>query len=164
MVRNTALSCLVILFLATSAGAGTKVSGTAQCTAPETAHSLEVGDEAGHVMMISQTKCSWSQPMDFEGVKNKEGVGTSVDDVRGDKVSNFGYFVDTMENGDQAHYRYSGTATLKEGKLVSGQNNWELIKGTGTMSNIRARGTCNATGNPDGTVTWECEGDYESTT
>ena len=52
-----------------------------------------------------------------------------------------GYYVDTMENGDKAHYRWEGTGTLKGEMLESADIKWELIRGTGKMKGVKASGT-----------------------
>ena len=52
------------------AGAQTKVSGTGKCSAkPEVQQSAEVGDRAGHVLVLTKQACTWTTPIEMAGLK-----------------------------------------------------------------------------------------------
>ena len=161
MRSKIVLAFLFVLALAPVAGAQTKMSGTAQCGKAEKQHAIEVGDRPDHSFMISQAKCTWTKPWEIEGIQNKEGVYTSFDDVTGNSSRYRGYYVDTMANGDKAYYRAQGTATLKDGVIETAEEKWTLVGGTGKLKGVKGQGSCKGKGNPDGSVTWQCEGEYQ---
>ena len=153
---------VTLLFLGCSSAWGqTKSSGTAACGKPSVQHAIPVGDRPDHSFSISQTKCNWTKPMTIQGVKNKEGMATQFDEISGNTSRYHGYWVDTMADGDKGYYTYKGTATLKNGMLVSvDDDRWTLAGGTGKLKGLKASGTCKGKGSPDGSATWECEGTY----
>jgi len=79
-----------------------------------------------------------------------------------DSTSQFhGYFLDTMSDGNQAHYRYVGTTTLKDGAPQSAIWNWLFVGGTGTLRGLRGSGSCRAKSIGNGVSAWECTGSYQ---
>lgn len=92
--------------------------------------------------------------MEIAGVQSKEGVSTAFTEMS-EKASRtpIGYYTDTMANGDQAYYRYRG---------VGEQGTWVLVRGTGKLKGIKAKGTYKGKANPDGSITYEIEGEYQS--
>ena len=152
---------LPVLLLPGVAMAQTKISGAGRCEKPHAQHSVKVPDSANHTLGVSQAKCVWTKPWEIEGIKNKEGVATVSEDVTGDTARSREVFVDTMENGDKAFYRYEATTTLKAGAPQASQGQWTLTGGTGKLKAIKGKGTCKATAfEPDGALTFECEGEY----
>ncbi len=151
----------VVLSVVTLATAQTKISGTVQCAKPEQQNAIPVGDRPNHSFLIEQFKCTWTKPMEIEGVQNKEGMGTDFHEVSGNNSRFHGYFVDTMANGDKAQYRYEGTATLKDGVPQSAEDKWKSIQGSGKLKGIKSHGTCKGAAGADGSMTWVCEGEYE---
>ena len=150
------LLCLV----APVAAPQTKLSGAGQCSKPDPAHQLDVGDRPQHAFSISKVNCTWSKPFEIAGIQSKGGTAVQFDEVS-DKGSRFrGYYLDTMANGDTARYRYEGKATLKPGMPASTEWEWKLVGGTGKLQGLKGKGTCKGTGNPDGSGAWECVGDY----
>lgn len=156
-----ALSLLAFLALTSSAAAQTQLSGVARCERPEPQHTLQVDDRPNHSLTISQTKCTWTKPYEIEGIPVQTCFITSFSESTGDSLRYRGYYTDTMANGDKIYYEMEGTVTLKGGVFDSGNENWKLVRGTGKMAGISARGTCRAQGNSDGSTTWVCEGTYE---
>lgn len=152
---------LLVLVGATLAQAQTKISGTAHCGKADKEYAIEIGDRPGHSFVISQVKCTWAKPWEIEGIQNKEGVGTDFYEVTGESSRFRGYFVDTMANGDKAYYPYRGMATLKKGVIETAEEKWTLIGGTGKLKGVKGQGTCKGKGGPDGSSTWECEGEYQ---
>lgn len=135
---------LCLVGCAAVGGAQTKVSGSGKCTAkPEVQQAVEVGDRAGHMMVITKQACAWTTPMVMEGVKAKDYTVVIVSDQAGGKSSDRGYVVVTMENGDKAFVRVnSGTSmTGKEGKPVSDEGTWSYTGGTGKFKGLKGKGT-----------------------
>ena len=162
MRRVTILSVFVcLLWLPFSAAGQNKYSATAQCAKPTVEHKLEIGDRPGHVFSITQGTCTYTTPATFASVQTKEGKWTGFDEVSGNISTYRGVNIDVLSNGDKIFGRYEGSATSKNGKLVSGEEKWTLAGGTGKFKNIKGTGTCKGKGNPDGSSTWECSGDYQ---
>ncbi len=158
---RTVLPSLIVLALATVAGAQTKISGTSQCAKADAQHAIMVGDRPGHSFMISQSKCTWTKPWEIAGIQSKEGVATSFDEASGSSSRTRGFYHDTMANGDKANYRYEGTVSLKDGAPQSAEIKWTLVGGTGKLKGAKGKGTCKGKPGSEGSITWDCEGEYE---
>ena len=154
---------LAVVSMATAVNAQTKISGKSTCAPPEVQHMIPVGDQEGHTFGISKQDCTWDTPLEINGIKSKAGVNTGFDEVEDGKSKAHGFYLDTMENGDQAHYRWKGTMVLKGEKPESGDIEWELTRGTGKMKGVKASGTCKGKGTAEGGISWECTGSYTST-
>jgi len=142
-------------------GAQTKLSGAGTCGKPDVTHTIAIGDRPNHSFTISQTKCRWTKPFAIGGLRSKGGTGVQSDEVS-DSTSQFhGYFLDTMSDGNQAHYRYVGTTTLKDGAPQSAIWNWLFVGGTGTLRGLRGSGSCRAKSIGNGVSAWECTGSYQ---
>jgi hypothetical protein len=152
--------CSLLLFVSVAMAKGKLVSQWS-CGKPSEAHSIDAGDQANHTYSISKTTCTATKS-DVGGVKEKEGVGTQFNENLSDTTTWHGVFVVTAENGDKIHYTYGsvGKGTLKDGQLQSGNNKWSMVGGTGKFAGAKGSGTCQGKGNPDGTVTWDCQGRY----
>jgi hypothetical protein len=159
MKPRTLIAVLGLLLCASEAQAQIKVSGTIKCGKAEVTHQVEV--EAGHVVVLEQSKCTPAKDkaITIDGVKEVSGVATAISDVQGNKASFRGYYVHKLENGDTATYRDQGNGTVKDGVMQSAENSWSLVSGTGKLKGAKGKGTCKATGAPDGSVTWECSGE-----
>jgi len=164
MNLKTIVLLAMALSVATVVTAQTKVSGTSRCAPLAPQQMLPIGDQPGHALTVAQSKCTWSEPIEIEGVKAKEGTSTSSDEVTGNSFTSRGYYVDTMANGDAAHYRFEATFSLKEGKPESGKNTWTLIGGTGKLKGLKGQGTCTGKADPDGSIVWKCAGEYKRST
>lgn len=151
---------LVGLWAGTVAFAQTKISGTVQCSKPDQAHSVEIGDRPNHSFQIVQGKCTWTKPAEIGGTQFKEDLVTGFAEVRGNKSRGRGYVVNTLANGDRSYVRTQGTTTLKDGVTESAEGKWTFIGGTGKLKGVKGSGTYKGTGGPDG-VTYEVEGQYE---
>lgn len=160
MKINMLLTMVVALAFASMAGAQTKIFGSASCAKPDVAQSAEIGDHPGHAFQLAQGTCTWTKPMEVAGVQDKDYVGTSVSEARGEKVRDHGYVVDTMASGDKAFIRTSGTGTMKAGVPATFQGTWTYVTGTGKLRGIKGGGTYTGTGNADGTSTVQVEGEY----
>jgi len=120
------------------------------------------GRPPNHAFSVGQIKCAWTKPWKIAGIAGKEGIGTFSGEVEGNKSRFHAYYVDTMENGDKAHYRYQGTATLKDGAPQSEEGTWTLVRGTGKLKGLTGKGTYKGTVGADGTMTYEVEGEYQA--
>lgn len=81
-------------------------------------------------------------------------------DFRNGTSQDRSYDVTTMANGDKLYVSSSGTSKMKGEALDSGSGKWTFTGGTGKIRGIKGSGTYKLTGNPDGSVTVEIEGDY----
>ena len=161
MTARILSAALSVLLLPAIAVAQTKISGAGRCGKPDVQHSVQVPDRPSHSFALSQAKCVWTKPWEIGGIKNKEGVGTVSEEVTGDTARSREVYVDTMESGDKAFYRYEATTTLKGGVPQSSQGRWTLMGGTGKLKAIQGKGTCKVVGfEADGGLTFECEGEY----
>jgi hypothetical protein len=161
MRLKTLLSFLVVFALAAVASAQTKVSGTAQCGKPDQQQAIEVGDRPNHSFVISQMKCTWTKSLEIAGLQSKEEVDTLFSEVSGNRSRDQGYAVGTMTNGDKYYGRVQGSATLKDGVPESAEGKWSFAGGTGKLKGLKGKGTFKSKGAPDGTSTFEVEGEYE---
>ncbi len=137
-----------------------RVSGTAECAAPDKASTIEIADQAGHSFMISQGPCTWDAGWRVDGIQSEQASFNSFEDMSGDSSRFHGVLVDKMANGDQIRYRYKGKSILSEGQFQSGESKWKIVGGTGKFENLKGKGTCKGKPRADGGVTWACEGKY----
>jgi hypothetical protein len=152
---------LIVLALAALASAQTKFSGTLQCGKPDQQQAIEVGDRPNHSFVIYQLKCTWTKPFEIAGVQSKEDVYTVFSEVSGNRSHGQEYGVGTMTNGDKYYGRVQGSVTLKEGVLESAEGKSSFVGGTGKLKGLKGKGTFKGKGAPDGTSTYEIEGEYE---
>ena len=159
MRRFFMMSALVWFGVAT-AGAQTKISGTLQCGKADQEHVIPVGDRPDHSLGLEQVKCTWTKPLEIEGAKSKEGIGTATDDISSNTVSSRGFNVTTMDSGDKFFVRYQGTTTLKDGAPIRSKGEWGFTGGTGKLKGIKGKGTYTCAPSGDGS-TCEIEGEYQ---
>ncbi len=105
------LLLLVGLSLATTAWSQTKISGAAHCDKPSDQQSFEVGDRPHHSFMITKGACTWTKPLDLDGVQTKTDAVTQFIEVRGNRGRNQGYVVNALANGDKLFVRIQGQQT-----------------------------------------------------
>ena len=70
----------------------------------------------------------------------------------------------TLADGDKAFVQFQGTTTLKDKAPITGQGTWSFTGGTGKLKGLKGKGTYKGKWNPDGTSTFEIEGEYQLTT
>ena len=151
-----------LMFVAASAGAQTKITGTIQCAKPDPQNAIPVGDRAGHALVVMKSKCTWTKPMEVAGVQTKTGEDTVSADSSGAKSRDSGYHISTMANGDQFVVRFSGATTTDKNGVVQAQTGtWSFVSGTGKMKGIAGKGTYKGKGADDGSVTTDVEGEYQ---
>jgi hypothetical protein len=156
-------TCVVVLCLlayATVAGAQIKGSGILKCAKPGVQHQIDAAPN--HSFVLDQSKCSAdkAKPFTINGVKSVSAVSTNVTEINGSKVTYHGDYADKMENGDTADYSFHGTGTMKNGIMTSADDSWTLVNGTGKLKGAKGKGTCKGTGAADGSMTWDCAGEY----
>lgn len=161
-MRTVLLLGAAICLATPLAQAQTKISGIAQCAKPTVQHEIQVGDHPGHVFAISQFQCQWTKPVEVEGIQDKQGTATAFDDSTDNRSVSRGVFVDEWANGDKTFVRTHNISQMKGGKLLGGEGTWTFVGGTGKMGKLKAKGTAKFHPNPDGTVTYDIAGEYES--
>jgi len=158
---KTTRTFLTVLVLAALSFAQTKISGTVQCSKPDQQQKIDIGDQAGHVFAINEGKCKWTKPIEIAGTQTKEDIGTGFDEINGNKSHGHGYVVGTLASGDKMHVRTQGSATMKGEAIESAEGMWSFTGGTGKLKGIKGKGTYKGKGAPDGSATYEVEGEYE---
>ena len=163
-MRRTLFSfgLVVFVYLATAivAGAQEKISGTAQCAKPDPQHIVPVEGMRGHSLVVEQSKCTWTKPMEIAGLQTKDGVSTATSDISATTARGRGYHVTTMANGDTWSASYSDTSRLsKDGPPESTKGTWVFLGGTGKLKGIKGKGTFDC--KPAGDVSsCDIEGEY----
>jgi len=153
----------VALTMATAASAQSKFSGTQQCAKADPVYTVPVGDRPDHTMSLIKDKCTWTSG-EIGGVKLKDEEDTIVSDSSGSRARDRGIGVGTLVDGDKAFVQFQGTGTLKDNMPVSGQGTWSFTGGTGKLKALKGKGTYKGKWNPDGTSSFEIEGEYQLTT
>ena len=141
--------------------AQTKISGTSQCPKPDQQHTLSVGDGTDHALAISKNKCTWTRPLQLEGLQSTQDEVTTFSDVSGTTATDRTYVVGTMSNGDKVFVLVEGKSTVKGGAFQSGSGTWTYTGGTGKFKGLKGKGTVTCKGSPDGTMTCNIEGVYQ---
>ena len=155
------LCCGALFVLAVAATpAQTKIISSGKCGKPDTAQSVTAGDKDGHVFMISAGKCVTGGHK-VAGATSKEAAFAEHDEVTGDHSKAWGVFVETFDSGDKIFYDYQSNATVKDGKLVSGTDKYQITGGTGKMAGMKGSGTCKLSpGTAEGGLDYTCTGTY----
>lgn len=155
------LLCLAVLAgFAGSAIAQTPVSGALKCPKADPSYTVEVGDQAGHVLILEKGPCTWSTQLEIAGLKSTAYSGADTVDVFGPKGQARGYSVATMDNGDKVFIRYQGTGTVSKDGNLAGQGTWSFTGGTGKLKGLKGKGTYKNSATPDGNAEAQLEGDY----
>ena len=140
--------------------APTKISGTLTCEKPNPEYILDVGDRPGHVFVLAKSACSWTRPMQIEGVDAKDTHDVNVVDGDNSNSESNGYDVSNMANGDKVFFRFFGSdRTMKDGRPLS-TGTWRFIGGTGKFQGIVGKGTYEGRPDASGNYLTEIEGEY----
>ncbi len=157
---KAALLALSFLTLtATTGTAQTKLTGDGKCGKPDKQESIDVGDHAGHALVLVKFSCTWTNPYDMAGLKSKDYTGTVTSDVSGGKGQERGYVVVTMDNGDKAFIRFTGIGTTAKDGASAGEGTWSYTGGTGKLKGLTGKGTYKSSGNAEATED-HVEGEY----
>ena len=155
------LSILVVCALAASLAAQVRYSCTVQCAKADPVYTIPVGDRPDHAFSISKAKCTWSTPLEMAGVSAKDFESTSFADVSGARARTRSVGIGTMANGDRFFVVPQGSGTVKEGVTQTVEGAWSYTGGTGKLKGLKGKGTAKGKFGPDGTVTFEVEGEYQ---
>ena len=159
-MKKAALVILVVLALAASAAAQTKISGTGQCGKADKRYEIEVGDRPGHAFAILQGKCTWTKG-EIAGVQIKEEVWTGFGEGgRNTARGRWANFL-TMASGEKVYGRGEFTLALKDGAPQTEEGKWTWTGGTGKLKGLKGKGTYKIKFAADGGGTFETEGEYE---
>jgi hypothetical protein len=151
--------CGLFAFAVAVTPAQTKLSTSGKCNKPEVQQSVPAGDQEGHVFMLGQGKCVTEGKV--AGASSKEGAFSEHAEATGNHLKTWGVYVETFDSGDKIHYNYQGTATMKDGKLQSGLDKWQITGGTGKMKGLKGSGTCKLSpGTNEGGLDYSCTGTY----
>ena len=150
---------LLAVLPAGRAQAQTKLAGKMTCAKPDPNYSTPVGDRADHTMSLLAQKCTWSQG-ELGGDRLKDETDTFTSDVTGSLSHDRGYGVGSLASGDKYFVRFAGTTTLKGEAPVRAQCTWSFTGGTGKLKGLTGKGTCTGTFGPDGTLSWDIQGEY----
>ena len=160
MKSKTIVVSLLLTACAGVALAQTKISGVGNCGKPDDPKAVEVGDRAGHVLVVMQVSCTWTTAMDMAGLKSTTYKVAATSDSSGGTSQSRGYVVTTMDNGDKAYIRFQGTGTSKEGGAHSGEGTWSYTGGTGKLKGLKGKGTYKSSGATADATEDQVEGEY----
>lgn len=148
--RCALLALTLLTYTTTVATAQNKISADGKCGKPDQVQSIEVGDRTGHALALVKFSCTWSTPIEMAGLQSKDYTSTVSSDVSGARTQDRGYVVITMDNGDKAFVRITGTGTTTKDGASTGEGTWSYTGGTGKLKGLTGKGTYKSTGNADG--------------
>jgi hypothetical protein len=153
------LSVIVFVAAAASASAQTKFTMSGKCDKPEQ-QVMPAPDAPGHMMSVSQGKCTPVKAAEIAGSQSKESTFTEHGEFTGTGGKVQGVYVDTLANGERVHYRYQSTDVMLNGALQSMKNTWQIVGGSAKLKGIKGQGTCTGKATPEGGLTYDCQGEY----
>jgi hypothetical protein len=159
-MKKFGLVLLIACAIALPASAQTKIAGKQTCAKPDTQQSIDVGDTAGHAVMVQKASCKWDTPIEIEGAKAVSSNDVSAGEAWGASVTQHGYNMGTMDNGDKFNVKYSGSMKVGKDGTATFDGKWTFVSGTGKLKGIKGGGTYKGTGTADGAGTVDIEGDY----
>jgi hypothetical protein len=154
------LMVLVVVAMAVSAGAQTKLSATCNQSKPDPNYSVPVGDKPDHVIVLGKVTCTFTTgDLGGAAIKAEEDVYTS--DASGKMSRDHGYGTGTVEGGDKYFLRFDGTTTMEKNAPVSGTCTWNFAGGTGKLKGLTGKGTCKGKFDASGAAVFDIEGEYQ---
>lgn len=158
-LKRATLAFTFLALTATFATARTKTTSDGKCGKPDQQQAMDVGDRTGHVLVLVKMSCMWTNPYEIAGLKAKDYDVAVTSDATADKAQDRGYVVITMDNGDKAFVRFTGSGTSAKDGTTAGAGTWSYTGGTGKLKGLTGKGTYKSTGNADGSQD-HVEGDY----
>jgi hypothetical protein len=159
-MRKSVFVVLMAFFAVLMANGQTKITGKASCSKPDPTYSIDVGDRPGHALMLQKATCKWTTPIEIEGMRSTDGTDVTSTDAIGQTITERGYHISTMDNGDKFIVQYQGMIKgNKDGSAVF-NGKWTFVNGTGKLKGIKGGGTYKGTGAADATGNIEVEGEY----
>jgi hypothetical protein len=137
-----------------------KIEGKVRCDKPDPAYSIEVPDRAGHALMISKRKCTWTAPMLIMGAKTKDGVAVAYAEKKEGMLSVHGFETDTLDNGEKLTWQSMGQVLAEKGPATA-TGRWSLMRGTGKFKGIKGGGSFEEKIDADDVLVLELEGVYD---
>ena len=116
------------------------IAGTMECAVPFFQQEIKVGDRNGHSMSLTQRNCRWTEPLEAESIASRETILSLFTDIREDQMSERGYAVTSMSNGDRLFFHFVALDPRDGGQQANtiafsgGNGRFEAISGTGTFS------------------------------
>ena len=159
-MQKAATVFVLLVALVSSASAQTKISGKMSCPKPDVNSSAEVGDVAGHMLVLQKSSCTWTSPWEVAGAKTKTAVDVSTAEVHGATATNRGFNTSTLDNGDKVAVSYQGTARMNKDGSGTFSGTWKSTMGTGKAKGIKASGRYKGSQAADGSGTVEVDGEY----
>ena len=158
-MRKLSLVLLMVLALAVTTNAQTKISGKAHCPKADM-NSADVGDKPGHMLMLQKVTCTYSTPLEIAGAKNKAALEVFTTEMSAATAHDTGYETATLDNGDKYTVRWSGTTKMNKDNSGTNEGKWAFVGGTGKLKGVKGGGTYKGTSAADGSSDFEVEGDY----
>jgi hypothetical protein len=159
-MRKMGLVLLAACAIAVPASAQMKIKGTEACPKPDTMQSVDVTDAPGHALMVQKGPCTWSMPITLAGLKAVTSVNTSTSEAMGMNITDHGYDVGTMDNGDTYTAKYSGTITAAADGTATYRGSWVFTMGTGKLKGLKGGGTYTGSSAADGSGSADIVGTY----
>jgi hypothetical protein len=157
------LSFVLLAFCAAAlpASAQMKIKGVETCPKPDTMQSVDVTDAPGHALMVEKGSCTWSTPIMLKGLKAVTSVNTSMAEAANMmRITEHGYDVGTMDNGDTYTAKYSGTILAAKDGSATYKGTWVFTMGTGKLKGLTGGGTYSGSAAADGSSTANIMGSY----
>ena len=152
--------CGIVALAAAMASAQTKTTMSGKCGKPDVQQSVPAGDREGHVFMLSQGTCTVTGSVN--GAAAKTGAFSEHGEVTPTRMRTWGVYTVTFDTGDKISYDYQAIGTMKDGKLQTETNKYQIAGGTGKMKGLKGSGTCKLNGTSDGGVDYSCTGENTS--
>ena len=157
-MRKTGLALLMVLALALTASAQTKISGKAHCPKAEM-NSQDVGDKPGHMLMLQKETCNYTAPIEIGGVKITTEMDVVTTDMMGANGRDNGYGTLTADNGDKLYIHFSGTTKMNKDSTAAFDGKWSSMSGTGKLKGAKCSGTYKGTMAADASSDFDVEGE-----
>jgi hypothetical protein len=159
-MKRLSFVLLAACAVAVPASAQMKIKGTETCPKPDTMQSVDVTDMPGHTLMVQKGSCTWSMPITLAGLKSVTSVNTSTTEGKGMNITEHGYDVGTMDNGDTYTAKYSGMILAAKDGTTTYKGTWVFVGGTGKLKGLKGGGTYKGSGAADGSGSVDVVGSY----
>ena len=159
-MRKTITMSVIVLASAASALAQTKIEMSGKCGKADVEQMVPAADAPDHMMLLRQGRCVPTKAAEIGGSSSKQAAFAEHGEVIGQNGKVTGTYVDTLANGEKVYYSYEATSVLQNGALQSMQNKWKIVGGTAKLKGIKGQGTCTGKGASDGSLTFDCTGEY----
>ena len=135
------------------------VEGDVHCAKPDKEYAIEVPDRPGHALIISERKCTWSEPLKILNAHTKDGVAIHFTEKMEGELHMHGFEVDTLDDGEKLTFRSMGEVLGEKGPATT-KGRWSYMRGTGKYKGIKGGGTYEGKMDADGGLTLKLEGVY----